>query len=101
MSGHGGTRMTRETGWSRPVLRDPVRQLVHDFRNDLGELVFAVERQDSEMVQGMSRVLQDEFETALHVGAHGGKTLAAGLRSQRAGSGTGKLGEDFVPLFEI
>ena len=54
------------TPWTTAVRMDPLRRLIHDFRNTVQELVYAVERTDREAVAGLADSLDAYLLEALY-----------------------------------
>ena len=52
--------------WTTTVRMDPTRKLIHDFRNTVQELVYAVERADREAVAGLAESLDGYLLEALY-----------------------------------
>ena len=52
--------------WTTAVRVDPTRKLIHDFRNTIQELVYAVERADTGAVAGLADCLDGYLLEALY-----------------------------------
>ena len=52
--------------WTATARMDPTRRLIHDFRNTVQELVYAVERADRTAIAGLSESLDGYLFDALY-----------------------------------
>ena len=52
--------------WTITARMDPKRRLMHDFRNTIQELVYAVERADGTAVVGLGNCLEGYLREALY-----------------------------------